>query len=97
VGVGDVLRFNWTVEALEGVEDQGLQPTEVQAALTGPGPRLLQRVNGDVLRVVARTPTGLLVEVWLTEQVDGEYDIWTAFEAGAISRARWINAFGEDR
>jgi hypothetical protein len=45
--VGDVLRFNWTVDALESVEAQGLQPAEVQAALTGPGPRLMQRVNGD--------------------------------------------------
>jgi hypothetical protein len=95
--VGDVLRFNWTVDALESVEAQGLQPAEVQAALTGPGPRLMQRVNGDVLRVIARTPAGLLVEVWLGEQPDGEYDIWTAFEAGPVSRARWINAFGQDR
>jgi len=95
--VGELLRFNWTVDALEGVEAQGLVPAEVQAVLTGPGPRLLQRVNGDVLRVVARTPAGLLIEVWLTEQPDREYDIWTAFEAGAVSRARWINAFGEDR
>jgi hypothetical protein len=94
--VGDVLRFNWTVDALEGVEAQGLQPAEVQAALTGSGPRLMQRVNGDVLRVIARTPAGLLVEVWLSEQPDGEYDIWTAFQAGPVSRARWINAFGQD-
>jgi len=35
--VGDVLRFNWTVEALESVEAQGLQAAEVQAVLTGPG------------------------------------------------------------
>jgi hypothetical protein len=47
--VGDLLRFNWTVDALESVEAQGLQPTEVQAALTGPGPRLMQTVNEDVL------------------------------------------------
>ncbi len=92
-----MLRFNWTVDALESVEDQGLQAADVQAALTGPGPRLLQAINDDVLRVIARTAAGLLIEVWLTEQPDGEYDIWTAFEAGAISRARWINAFGEDR
>jgi len=95
--VGDVLRFNWTVEALESVEAQGLQAAEVQAVLTGPGPRLMQAINDDVLRVIARGPSGLLIEVWLTEQPDGEYDIWTAFEAGAVSRARWINAFGEDR
>jgi hypothetical protein len=95
--VGDVLRFNWTVDALESVEAQGLQAAEVQAVLTGPGPRLTQPINGDVLRVIARTPAGLLIEVWLTEQPDGEYDIWTAFEAGVISRARWINAFGQDR
>jgi len=95
--VGDVLRFNWTVDALESVEAQGLQVADVQAALIGPGPRLMQPINDDVLRVIARTPAGLLIEVWLTEQPDGEYDIWTAFEAGAISRARWINAFGKDR
>jgi hypothetical protein len=45
-----VLRFNWTVDALESVEAQGLQPAEVQAALTGSGPRLMQRVNGDVFK-----------------------------------------------
>jgi hypothetical protein len=92
-----MLRFNWTVDALQSVEAQGLQPADVQAVLTGPGPRLMQTVNDDVLRVVARTPAGRLVEVWLTEQPDGEYDIWTVFEAGAVSRARWINAFGKDR
>jgi len=95
--VGDVLRFNWTVDALESVEAQGLRAADLQAALTGPGPRLMQTVDDDVLRVIARTPAGLLIEVWLREQPDGEYDIWTAFEAGAVSRARWINAFGEDR
>jgi hypothetical protein len=79
------------------VEAQGRQPADVQAVLTGPGPRLMQPINDDALRVIARTPAGLLIEVWLREQPDGEYDIWTAFEAGAISRARWINAFGEDR
>jgi hypothetical protein len=35
--------------------------------------------------------------VWLSEQPDGEYDLWTAFEAGPVSRATWINAFGQDR
>ena len=92
-----MLRFNWTIDALENVEAQGLQTADVQAVLTGPGPRLMQTINDDVLRVIARTPAALLIEVWLTEQPDGEYDIWTAFEAGAISRARWTNAFGEDR
>ncbi len=57
----------------------------------------MQTINDDALRVIARTPTALLIEVWLTEQADGEYDILTAFEAGSISRARWINAFGEER
>jgi hypothetical protein len=94
--VGGVLRFNWTVDALEHVEAQGLQPGEVQAALAGPGPRLMQRVNGDVLRVIARTPAGMLIEVWLIEQPDGEYDIWTAFQAGPVSQARWSNAFGDE-
>lgn len=92
-----MMRFNWTIDALEHVDAQGLAATDVQAALTGPASRLMQRVDEDVVRVVALTPTELLIEVWLTEQPDGEYDIWTAFEAGAVSRARWINAFGKDR
>jgi len=70
--VGDVLRFNWTIDALENVEAQGLQTADVQAVLTGPGPRLMQTINDDVLRVIARTPAALLIEVWLTEQPDGE-------------------------
>jgi hypothetical protein len=54
-------------------------------------------IQEDVLRVVGRTPAAQLIEVWLTEQADGEYDVWTAFEAGPASRARWISVFGKDR
>ncbi len=92
-----MLRFNWTVDALANVEAQGLPAADVHAALTGLEPRLMQTINDDALRVIARTPAALLIEVWLTEQADGEYDIWTAFEAAAVSRARWINAFGAER
>ena len=95
--MGPVLRFNWTVDALENVQAQGLDPALVQAALTVSGPRLMQTIEDDALRVIAKTSGGLLIEVWLLEQPDGEYDIWTAFEAGQISRARWRAAFGEDR
>jgi hypothetical protein len=38
----------------------------------------------------------VLIEVWLIEQPDGEYDIWTAFQAGPVSQARWSNAFGDE-
>jgi uncharacterized DUF497 family protein len=54
--VGDVLRFNWDRRRARNVEAQGLQTADVQAVLTGPGPRLMQTINDDVLRVIARTP-----------------------------------------
>ena len=92
-----MLRFNWTVDALENVAAQGLTPAAVQTVLLGSGRRLLQQLPGDVLRVLGRIPGGELVEVWLREQPDGEYDVWTAFLAGPVSQARWDTAMGEDR
>jgi hypothetical protein len=39
----------------------------VQAVLTGSGPRLMQPIQDDVLRVLGRSPAEQLIEVWLTE------------------------------
>src|SRR5262249_53131093 len=63
----DLVRYNWTIDALEQVHVHGLTPAQVHQALTGPGPRLIQPINGATRRVLGRTAAGRLVEVWLRE------------------------------
>jgi hypothetical protein len=90
------VRYNWTVEALEAVYAQGLTPAEVHFALAGPGPRLIQPINGDTRRVLARTASGRLIEIWLRDSSsDEELDVWVAFDAGLLAEATWKNAFGD--
>lgn len=91
-----MVRYSWTIDALDRVYDQGLNPSEVHEALAGPGHRLMQPVNDEALRVIGRTANGRLIEVWLREaDADSEWDVWIAFEAGAVAQAQWKNAFGE--
>lgn len=91
----DLVRYNWTIEALEQVCAQGLTPAEVHEALAG-HPRLEQPVNGTTRRVLARTAAGRLIEVWLSESaIDEQFEVWVAFETGMVGRAMWINAFGD--
>jgi hypothetical protein len=66
------VRYNWTIDALEQVHAQGVTPAEVHQALTGPGPRLIQPINGATRRVLGRTTAGRLVEVWKNAFGDGE-------------------------
>jgi hypothetical protein len=81
---------------LDQIHAQGVTPAEVHHALAGPGPRLIQPINGTTRRVLARTAQGRLLEVWLRESaVDEELEVWTAFEAGMVAQARWKNAFGD--
>ena len=90
------MRYNWTVEALEAVYAQGLTPEEVHSALAGPGPRLIQPINGETRRVLARTAAGRLLEIWLRDSPsDEELDVWVAFDAGLLREATWKNAFGD--
>jgi hypothetical protein len=84
------VKYSWTLDGLEQVRVQGLTPVEVHQALAGAGPRLRQ-----TLRVVARTAVGRLIEVWLRESGhDDEWEVWIAFEAGAVAAAQWKNVFG---
>jgi len=52
---GDLVQYNWTLDALDQVHAQGLTPAEVREALDGPSPRLVQPVNGGTVRVLGRT------------------------------------------
>lgn len=91
------MRFEWTPEGYQRVVDHGLDPAVVHAALTGPGPRLLQPLDGDMLSVLVRIPVGSLIEVWLAEDAgDGAREIFAAFDAGFIGQAKWRNAFGQE-
>lgn len=83
---------------MDQVSAQGLTSVEVHQALTGPRPRLRQTVNGQTLRVVARTTAGRLIEVWLHEsEPDNAWEVWIAFDAGAVAAAQWKNAFGGEQ
>jgi hypothetical protein len=91
------MRFEWTPEGYQRVLAQGLDPAEVHQALSGPGPRLLEPVADDMLSVLARTAAGKLIEVWLQEDPDdGAREIFAAFDAGFLGKAKWTNAFGQE-
>lgn len=91
------MRFEWTPEGYARVVAQGLDPAEVNAALAGPGQRLLRQVDDDTLSVLVRTATGTLIEVWLTEaDSDSARELFAAFDAGLVGHAKWRNAFGQE-
>jgi hypothetical protein len=91
------MRFEWTPEGYHRVLSQGLDPAEVQEALSGPGPRLLEAVGDDILAVLVRTAAGNLIEVWLREDpADGAWELFAAFDAGLLGKAKWTNAFGQE-
>ena len=90
------MRFEWTPEGYQRVLAQGLDPTDVHQALSEPGPRLLEPVADDMLSVLVPTASGRLIEVWLQEdRNDGAREIFAAFDAGFLGKAKWINAFGQ--
>jgi hypothetical protein len=68
----------------------------VHEALAGPGHRLRQTIDGQTLRIIGHTSADRLIEVWLRDS-DGEWEVWMAFEAGAVATAQWKNAFGGER
>jgi hypothetical protein len=91
------MSFEWTPEGYQRVLAQGLDPAEVHEALSRPGPRLLQQVGDDLLSVLVHTATGRLIEIWLQEDTgDDAHEIFVAFDAGFLGKARWINAFGRE-
>ena len=91
------MRFEWTPEGYQRVLAQGLDPAEVHGALSGSGPRLLEAVGDDMLSVLVRTAAGKLIEVWLQEDPDdGERELFAAFDAGFLGKAKWTNAFGRE-
>jgi hypothetical protein len=91
------MRFEWTPEGYQRTVAQGLDPAEVHQALSGPGPRLLEPVSDDMLSVVVRTAAGRLIEIWLQEDPDdGALELFAAFDAGFLGKAKWANAFGEE-
>lgn len=91
------MRFEWTPEGYQRVLDQGLDPAEVHQALSGLGPRLLVPIADDMLAVLVRGGAGRTIEVWLQESPDGgAREIFTAFDAGFLGKAKWINAFGQE-
>ncbi|HET8682318.1 MAG TPA: hypothetical protein VFM54_10655 [Micromonosporaceae bacterium] len=88
------MRFEWTPEGYQRVLTQGLDPAEIHRALSGPGPRLLEPVADDMLSVLVHAAAGELIEVWLQEDPDdGAREVFAAFDAGFLGKAKWTNAF----
>jgi hypothetical protein len=57
---------------------------------------LLAPIADDVLCVIVPDSAGKLIEVWLQEdRDDGAWEIFAAFDAGFLGKAKWINAFGQ--
>ncbi len=46
---------------------------------------------------MVRTRAGEIIEVWLKEYPDDEaWEIFVAFEAGFLGKAKWRNALGQE-
>jgi hypothetical protein len=92
-----VRRFEWTADGYQRVLDQGLRPAEVHEALTSGRRKLLQHIDDDTVGVLVHIAGGVLIEVWLVEDPsDGSYEVFAAFEAGAVGKARWMHVIGEE-
>jgi hypothetical protein len=88
------VKFEWSPEGFERVLAHGLDPADVSRALGGPGPRLLEVVADDMVSVLVHTAAGELIEVWLREDpVDDAWEVFVAFDAGFLGKAKWANAF----
>lgn len=89
------MRVGWTISAIERSLANGVTRTEANVVLAGPGQRLRIPINDTAYRIIGRTETGRLVEVWLQENGD-EWEVLEAFEAGFDGQARWRNATNEE-
>ncbi|HET8659311.1 MAG TPA: hypothetical protein VFM55_09975 [Micromonosporaceae bacterium] len=50
-----------------------------------------------MLSVLVHTAAGKLIEVWLQEDPDdGAREVFAAFDAGFLGKAKWTNAFGRE-
>lgn len=94
----DLVRFEWTPDGYTRTLAAGLNPADVHAALTSPGPHVRQSVDDTTLSVLVRGPDGTLIEVWLVEDpADDARELFAAFPAGFLGEARWRNAFGQEQ
>jgi hypothetical protein len=78
-------RFDFSDTALENLDLFGVEPAEVLEALRAPT-RLVQHIDDDMLRIVAATALGRLLEVVLIERGDDEWLIFLAREAGGRAK-----------
>jgi hypothetical protein len=86
-------RFDFTDTALDNLELFGVTPAEVLEALRAPS-RLAQHIDDDMLRLVAPTARGRLLEIVLTERGDDEWAIFLAREAGGRAKQAFEDWLG---
>ncbi|MGC9665631.1 hypothetical protein ACNTMW_03635 [Planosporangium sp. 12N6] len=89
-------RFDFSHTALDNLELFGVTPREVLEAL-GAASRLVQHIDDDMLRVVAPTSLGRLLEVVLTERGDDEWVVFLAREAGGRAKQAFDDWAGGPR
>jgi hypothetical protein len=78
-------RFNFSDTALDNLDLFGVSADEVLEALRAPI-RLAQHIDDDMLRIVAATALGRLLEIVLIERGDDEWSIFLAREAGGRAK-----------
>jgi hypothetical protein len=86
---GVLVRYDWTVEALQRTRAQGVTPADVHHVLTMPGLRIIDDVDDSTRCVTGLTPAGVLIQVWLREYGDDEWEVWLAHEAGLVAHTRY--------
>jgi hypothetical protein len=89
-------RFDFSDTALDNLDLFGVTPQEVLEALGAPS-RLAQHIDDDMLRIVAPTSLGRLLEVVLTERGDDEWSIFLAREAGGRAKQAFDDWAGGPR
>jgi hypothetical protein len=89
-------RFNFSDTALDNLELFGVTPHEVLEALGAPS-RLVQHIDDDMLRIVAPTALGRLLEIVLTERGDDEWSVFLGREAGGRAKQAFDDWAGGPR
>jgi hypothetical protein len=87
-------RFDLSDTALENLELFDVTPAEVLEALRATT-RLAQHIGDDMLRIIAVTRLGRLLEIVLVERDDDEWGIFLAREAGGRAKQAFDDWAGD--
>lgn len=89
------MEYDWTSSGYDAAVGQGVTPEEVHHVLVHTTSRI-RRYENDHLRIIGRTRTKRLIEVWLREDSSDYWLVVIAFEAGLAGQTLFRRLFGSD-